>query len=110
MERNTNTPTRGTPPAAIDPLALDLKSDFRFAPIGRRRGQSSSVFGRLHARLEVGCIQIVWMFRKSLIFDNKGGTPLWGRHIGERRSSVNTYTSRAWRGGAGLLPSSQPSV
>ncbi|MBI5398540.1 hypothetical protein HZB03_03685 [Candidatus Woesearchaeota archaeon] len=39
------------------------------------------------------------MFRKSLIFDNKGGTPLWGRHIGERRSSRNTYSSRAWRGG-----------
>ncbi|MBI5398027.1 hypothetical protein HZB03_01055 [Candidatus Woesearchaeota archaeon] len=44
----------GRPTAAIDPLALDLKSDFRCAPIGRRRGQSSSVFGRLHACLDVG--------------------------------------------------------
>ncbi|MBI5398867.1 hypothetical protein HZB03_05375 [Candidatus Woesearchaeota archaeon] len=98
MERHRNTPTSWTPPAAIDPLALDLKSDFRFAPIGRRRGQSSSVFGRLHACLEVGCIRIFRMFRKSLIFDNKGGTPLWGRHIGECRSSKSTVciTSMAW--------------
>ncbi|MBI5398502.1 hypothetical protein HZB03_03485 [Candidatus Woesearchaeota archaeon] len=28
--------TSWTPPAAIDPLALELQSDFRFAPIGRR--------------------------------------------------------------------------
>ncbi|MBI5397869.1 hypothetical protein HZB03_00250 [Candidatus Woesearchaeota archaeon] len=80
------------------PISASLQSD-------DEGGQSSSVFGRLHACLEVGCIQIVWMFRKSLIFDNKGSIPLWGC-----RSSVNTYTSRAWRGGAGLLPSSQPSV
>ncbi|MBI5398583.1 hypothetical protein HZB03_03910 [Candidatus Woesearchaeota archaeon] len=36
MDNYSFTPTSWTPPAAIDPLALDLKSDFRFASIGRR--------------------------------------------------------------------------
>ncbi|MBI5398088.1 hypothetical protein HZB03_01370, partial [Candidatus Woesearchaeota archaeon] len=38
------------------------------------------------------------MFRKSLIFDNKGGTPLWGRHIGGCRLARGafTITSLAW--------------
>ncbi|MBI5398673.1 hypothetical protein HZB03_04380 [Candidatus Woesearchaeota archaeon] len=52
-----------------------------------------SLFDGLHARLEVGCIQIVWMFRKSLIFDNKGGTPL----CGERRCGAVSIRAKQIR-------------